>query len=188
MKLIDLVLDVHRRLDSAGIEHALGGALALGYYADPRGTLDGDLLVFVPVAGADAVVDVLRPTGFAPRTPPADSLPISGVRLLREGERVHIDLFFVVDERYGEIAARRRTVPFGPDHEPMPILAPEDIVLFKLSFGRAKDWGDVEDLLATTPDVDLDVVEDLLVHLRGPSMYPPVARLRALQRAIRGAG
>jgi hypothetical protein len=43
--LIDLVLDVHRRFEAAAIGHALGGALALGYYADPRGTLDGDLLV-----------------------------------------------------------------------------------------------------------------------------------------------
>jgi hypothetical protein len=64
----------------------------------------------------------------------------------------------------------------------MPILAPEDLVLFKLSFGRPKDWADIDALLVTTPDIDVDVVEDLLIHLRGPSLYPSIARLRAMAR------
>ena len=54
MSLIDLALRVHEHLDVAGIPHAFGGALALGYVAEPRGTVDIDLNVFVtaePSAG-----------------------------------------------------------------------------------------------------------------------------------------
>ncbi len=40
MGLIDLVVTVHDRLDQAGVAHAFGGALALAYVAEPRGTVD----------------------------------------------------------------------------------------------------------------------------------------------------
>jgi hypothetical protein len=186
VKLIDLVLDVHARLDEAGIDHALGGALAFGYYGDPRGTLDGDILVFLPGTEADRVTELLAPTGFVARPAPDDRLPISGVRLQRQGERIHIDLFFAVDQRYEEIAARRRTVPFGPDGTEMPILSADDLVVFKLSFGRPKDWVDLEALVVSTPDLHLDQIEDLVVDLRGPTLYPRVARLRDLHRRITG--
>ena len=35
-------------LDARGQEYALGGAIALGYWAAPRGTVDVDLTLFLP--------------------------------------------------------------------------------------------------------------------------------------------
>jgi hypothetical protein len=46
--------------------------------------------------------------------------------------------------------------------------------------GRDKDWTDLRSMAATGTEVDLAVVEDLLIRLRGPSMYPRVARGQAL--------
>ena len=40
---------LHDALDEAAIPHAVGGAIALGYYAEPRATIDVDINVFVPV-------------------------------------------------------------------------------------------------------------------------------------------
>lgn len=57
--------------------------------------------------------------------------------------------------------------------------------MFKLSFGRAKDWVDLAEIAKAVPDLDVDVVEELLVALRGPSMYPRVARFRAFFDARR---
>lgn len=185
MNLIDLVLDIHARLDDAGIEHALSGALAFGYYGDPRGTLDADLLVFLPTSEAQRVVDLMAPTGFAPTGPIGDRLPISGVALVKAGATIHVDLFFAIDARYSEIAARRRIEPFGPGRVPVPILSVHDLVLFKLSFGRPKDWVDLQTLLASTTDIDDELVEDLLLDLRGPSMHPQIARFRRMLREAR---
>lgn len=182
LTLVDLVLDIHARLDEAGIDHGLSGALAFGYYGDPRGTLDADILVFLPTSEAPRVVELLAPTGFEPTGPLAERLPITGVALVRPGATIHVDLFFAVDDRYAEIAARRRTEPFGPDRVPMPILSVHDLVLFKLSFGRPKDWVDLQTLLASTTDIDVDGVEDLLLDLRGPSMHPQIARFRRMLR------
>ena len=43
------LLAVHDALDGAGMPHAIGGAIALGYcVVEPRGTRDLDVNVFVP--------------------------------------------------------------------------------------------------------------------------------------------
>ena len=47
MTFVQFVIDVHSRLSSQGVAHAFGGALALAYVADPRGTVDVDV-VFPP--------------------------------------------------------------------------------------------------------------------------------------------
>ena len=44
----DAGLRLAEALQAAGIDHALGGALALGALGVPRGTLDVDVNVFVP--------------------------------------------------------------------------------------------------------------------------------------------
>ena len=40
MTFVDFVLQIHRTLARAEIAHAFGGALALAYVAEPRGTVD----------------------------------------------------------------------------------------------------------------------------------------------------
>jgi hypothetical protein len=184
MDVVALALDVHRALDAGGVAHAFGGALAFGYYAETRATVDVDVSVFVDIARVDAVVDLLRPIGL--ERVPNQRMPIGGVELRRAG-RDRCDLFSDLDPRYAEIRARCEVFPFGPEAVPMPFLSVEDVVMFKLSFGRPKDWVDLESLVAYNPGLDVEQIEDLLVHLRGPSMHPRLARLRAMI-ATRGGG
>jgi hypothetical protein len=40
MDVVALALDVHHALDAGGIAHAFGGALAFGYDAETRATVD----------------------------------------------------------------------------------------------------------------------------------------------------
>lgn len=55
--------------------------------------------------------------------------------------------------------------------------------VFKVSFGRPKDWVDLAVIADARPALGLDYIEDQFVALRGPTTYPEVARLRALLRA-----
>lgn len=185
MDVVALALDVHHALDGGGVAHAFGGALAFGYYAETRATVDVDVSVFVDVARTDEVVDLLRPIGLAPVE--QARMPIGGVELRREG-RDRCDVFPDLDPRYAEIRGRCQVFPFGPDRVPLPFLSVQDVVMFKLSFGRPKDWVDLQSLVAYNPDVDVDAIGDLLLHLRGPSMHPRLARLRALVAATRASG
>jgi len=41
----EVAVRLGRALDAASLDHAIGGAIALGVHGVPRGTLDGDLRV-----------------------------------------------------------------------------------------------------------------------------------------------
>lgn len=186
MTLVDLVLAVHDQLVSADISHAFGGALALAYVAEPRGTVDVDVNIFTPVAEIDAVLPVFAALELRPERPREEWVPIAGIRLRREDDLYPVDVFPSLDARYSQIERRRVLRPFGPDHQALPFLSAEDLVVFKLSFGRDKDWVDVRSIAQARPDLDLDYIEDQLVGLRGPSMYPRIVRLRRLVRVAGG--
>src|SRR2546421_720597 len=58
--LAEKVVVLHHALDGAGLPHAFGGALALGWCTQqPRGTADIDLNVFTPTTEVRAVLDAL---------------------------------------------------------------------------------------------------------------------------------
>lgn len=175
--LVELVLEVHDALTDASVGHAFGGALALGFLAEPRGTVDIDVNVFVDPNGRGAVDAALASLGYAAEE---DGAPMAGIRFSSVASSFPIDVFPSLHPRYAEVEARSVAHPFGPDARLLPFLSAIDLAVFKLSFGRPKDWVDLTSLAAAAPDLDIDAIEDLLVELRGPSMHPRVARLRAL--------
>lgn len=179
--MVTFVLEVHHALSAAGLSHAFGGALALAYVAEPRGTVDVDVNVFTPVEGIDTVLSAVAPLALEPDTDRTTWLPAAGVRL-RGAAGYPLDVFVSLDERYGEVERRRVSHPFGPDADLLPFLSAEDLVLFKLSFGRDKDWVDLRSIASARPGLDVDYVEGQLIGLRGPAMHPRLARLRRLLR------
>ena len=182
MSLVDLVVDVHRALVAAGQAHAFGGALALAYVAEPRGTVDIDVNVFALASEMDVVLGLFAPLGLTPERPRDEWLPIAGIRLRRSGGPYPVDVFPSLDERYDEIERRCVNHPFGPERLVLPFLSAEDLAVFKLSFGRAKDWVDLRAIARSRPQIDIDYIERQLVGQRGPGMHPRVVRLRALVR------
>jgi len=180
MTIIDVVVEVHELLTAACPRHAFGGALALAYYAEPRATVDIDVNVFPPDAELGAVVGALATAGYAADPPSPEPVPAAAIRFRREIDPFPVDLFPPLGRPYDEIADRIRWWPFGPQPVELPFLSVEDLTLFKLSFGRRKDWTDLEQLVASGTTLDVDYVERQLIELRGPTMYPRLARLRAL--------
>jgi hypothetical protein len=67
-------------------------------------------------------------------------------------ERTPVDLFFAYDAFHEAAAAARRVVPFADGT--IPILAPEHLVVCKVVFDRAKDWVDIDAILADGTAVD----------------------------------
>jgi hypothetical protein len=179
LPLDEKVRAVDRALRIAGVPHAFGGALALGYYATPRGTIDIDVNVFVPAAQAERVLDALAPLGV--ERPAASRL-----RDLRERGQVRLrwehtplDLFFSYDPLHERCAARARTVPFG-EGATLAILAAEDLAIFKVIFDRPKDWTDLAEMLfAQGASFDADYARDWLRRIL-PRDDERLARFEAL--------
>lgn len=183
MSLVDVVLELHRHLDDADICHAFGGALALAYVAEPRGTVDVDLNVFSSMAEIDTVLGVFEEIGLRPRQGREEWVPLAGIRLHRDTDPFPVDVFPALGERYTVIQRRCERHPFGPGGNQLPFLSAEDLTVFKLSFGRDKDWVDIRGIARARADLDVAYIEDLLIDLRGGSMYPRLARLRQLMRS-----
>jgi hypothetical protein len=182
----DVVWELHRLLDDLGVRHVYGGALALNYYATPRATIDVDVNVAVPFPEADSLVRELEKRGFRPDRTRTQWLPIAGVRLVRDdatGWLAVIDVFFSFDDYHEVVLDNARPLPMllpSGDRVDVPVMSADDLVVFKASFNRAKDWVDIRAMIDSGIPVDADYVDEHLVALRGPTMYPRVARIRRL--------
>lgn len=161
--LVDKVLALHDALDTAGLQHAFGGALALAYYThDPRATADVDVNVSVPASRAQMVFDAL-PTGVLWT---ADDLERSSrdeqVRLW--WDRTPVDLFFRAAPFHDGVAERSVTHQFAS--RSLPFVAADDLAVFKSLFSRPKDWLDIESMHAAG-SIDVDVVTRAVQSLIG---------------------
>lgn len=180
MNVIDLAVAVSRVLDAAGLPHAFGGALALNLYAEPRMTMDVDVSVFVPWEQRGQVLPLFEEIGFCAEPATTPAMPVAGIRLRSDVHREHLDVFFALDPVYDRVRDRSVMVAYGLNGERLPFFTAEDIVLFKLSFNRPKDWVDIQSVIRNGPVLDDRYIEQVLTEMRGPTMYPRVARLRAM--------
>lgn len=161
--LPEKVVAIHRQLDTAKVPHALGGALALAYYAEPRATVDIDVNVFVATDRWPQVRDALAPLGV--------DVTLDLAVLARDGQvrlwwgRNAVDLFFSNDEFHEEMRRGARRVPFG--QATLSILSPEHLAVCKAMFDRPKDWLDIEQMLVATDPIDLAEIERLLERMIG---------------------
>ena len=173
--LPEKVTAIDRALSAARIPHAIGGAIALAYYAEPRATVDVDVNVFVPTDRWPDVKTALRPLGI--------DLGLDESALARDGQvrlwwgRNPVDLFFSYDPLHAEMEKSTRRVPFSGTR--IPILAPEHLAICKAIFDRPKDWLDIEAMLIVTEPLDVDAIESWLTRLVGADDERP-AKLRAI--------
>ena len=179
----DQVVAVAEALEADGIPYAIGGALALGFAAEPRSTFDIDVNVFVDVS---RIGDVLR--CLAERL----VFQFDVARARHEAERdfqvridwngTFIDLFFAFSAFHEGVARRAHVYPFpGKD---LPVLSPEDLVCFKVMFNRPKDWVDIEKLLYfRDTDFDREYVKQALSDALGAD-DSALIRLQELMRSV----
>lgn len=182
--LPEKVIVIHETLGDLRIPHALGGALALAYYADPRATIDIDINVFVGVDQGKRVIDALSDLGIDSTVADIAALERDGQCRLWWGDNA-VDLFFAYDPFHEEMRKQIRRVPFAGIA--VPILAPEHLAVCKAIFDRRKDWIDIEQMLIAADDLDVASIEDWLERMVGEN-DPRLQRLRELQaRPLREA-
>jgi hypothetical protein len=177
--LPEKVVAIHEALDAAKVPHAIGGALALAYYAEPRATADVDVNVFVSTDDWPKVRDALEPLGVDV-TVDLPTLERDGQVRLR-WDRNPVDLFFSYDRFHETMRRETRRVPFA--ETTLPILAPEHLAICKAMFDRPKDWLDIEQILVATDPIDLNEIDSWLEQMVGDS-DPRIAKLEELKSRL----
>lgn len=178
--LPDKVIAVHEALHEARIPHAIGGALALAYYAEPRVTIDIDVNVFVPTERRQDVVDALASIGVSASDLDPAALQRDGQCRLWWGDNA-VDLFFAYDPIHEAMRKKARRVPFAGTT--VPILAPEHLAVCKAMFDRRKDWLDIEQMLVVGDDLDVSEIEQWLRRMVGET-DPRLKRLEELKAGL----
>ncbi len=155
-------------LANAGIAYAIGGALALAYYAAPRATVDVDINVFVPPRERlRQLLAVLATAGFTADTPETIERTASEDGQFRGRiEGIRVDVFVPAIPFYAEMASRTRQVPLLG--RPIDILSAQDLLTLKMMFFRRKDLADVEAVLRNPlPGLDVESIRAKLVEMVG---------------------
>jgi hypothetical protein len=176
----DRMLAVHDALRTAGLPHAIGGAIALGYCTlEARGTQDVDINVFVTPSRAREVFAAL-PDGVRVTARDLEVAERDGqVRLLWDA--TPIDVFFSVLPFHDEVERNIRQVSFGGST--IPVLDCTGLAVFKAMFARPRDWVDIEAMVeARSLDVD-EAMRWVREMLGDDQRVERLAELRALRRS-----
>jgi hypothetical protein len=149
--LVSKIISLHEMLDSIGLPHQFGGAIALAWYRNPRATTDIDINLTLPPEAAEPILQALALLGVTVTPEDGAAIAVDGqARLDWAGS--YLDVFFATTDLHFEMAERARVVRFGPVD--LPILAPEDLIICKAVFDRPKDWLDIEEMLRWGTRVD----------------------------------
>ncbi len=173
--LAERLLAVHDALAEAGLPHAIGGAIALGYCtAEPRGTRDLDVNVFVAQERFREVAEALPPEVSVTPSDIAVAERDGQVRLLWDD--VPIDVFLNNVPFHDEVQKSVREVEFMG--RTIPVIGCISLAVFKAMFDRTQDWADIESMVAKG-SIDLEVVTRWIGEMTGPHS-PRVRRLEQL--------
>jgi hypothetical protein len=172
---LEVLKAMGRLLDAAGIRYMLTGSVALNYYAMPRMTRDIDVVVDLGREDAERLVQLLVGEYYVDPDAVRQAVATRGMfNVIHAAFVVKVD--FVVrkdtDYRREEFARRRRIEVEG---QPLWIVAPEDLVISKLDWGRdtgsAVQRADVRNLLSSVPDLDQDYLERWTERLGLDALY-----------------
>jgi hypothetical protein len=169
-------------LEERAQEYALGGAIALGYWAAPRGTVDVDLTLFLPPERPSECIWILQDIG-------CELVTSQALASLREDgfcqvtfRNLRVDVFLPTLPFYETARKRRREVVLGTQR--IMIWDAETLAVFKMMFFRRKDVADVEQMLrAGGKDFDRPWVRSQIENIYG-SRDPRLAEWDELSREV----
>jgi hypothetical protein len=140
--------------------YALGGAMAVLFYAEPTRTYDLDVFVLLPQSDQSIVVltpvySWLQARGFEPR---AEHVMIHGVP---------VQLIPAYNDLVEAAVTEARVLDY--DDVPVRVTPPEHLIAIALQTGGGKRRERAHQMLETT-DIDRDTLDDLLSR---HSIQPP---------------
>jgi hypothetical protein len=153
---LELLLDVTRRLEEAGLEYMLTGSMALNHYAQPRMTRDIDIVIALLFKDLELLPRVFgEDFYFSEEAARGAVLNQSSFNLIHNESLVKVDFMIRKREDYRlvEFERRQRIEVMG---QSLWIVSKEDLILSKLDWAREslsqRQLSDVENLLATGVD------------------------------------
>jgi len=155
---LDVLLDVCRRLDSAGVDYMLTGSMAMNYYAVPRMTRDIDLVIALSQEKVATLVQSLQPDYMIVEQAVRDAVAADFMfNAIHEDAVIKVDFVCRKNEEFRRLEFQRRQ-QVTVAGERLWIVSREDLVLSKLVWARdsgsAAQQADIRNLLDGSLDDD----------------------------------
>ena len=118
-RLASRIVRLHEMLDSLGVPHQFGGALALAWYRNPRATTDIDVNITLPPEAAAPVLGAMATLGVTVTAAGRALIARDGqARLDWDGS--YLDVFFATIGFHLDMAAPGPHGPLRADGHPDP--------------------------------------------------------------------
>lgn len=165
--VVDVAKHLAAGLEAEGHEYALGGALALGYWATPRGTVDVDVTIYLSTDKPSECVWVLQQLGCDFSASDAHHSIVEHRFCQVEYGGFRVDVFLPSMPFYSTAYERRRAVDM--DGQTVFVWDAETLCVLKMMFFREKDNADLLEVLNVQQEkLDRDWVRNELVGICGP--------------------
>jgi hypothetical protein len=175
---------VHNSLDEAGLDHAVGGALALARHVyPPRGTVDIDLNLTADPREPSRILSALPSQVLIHRGAAEQIRSVNQVRLWWRSAELDtpIDLFLPASPVYHRLVVERAQPALFLGAE-IKVLTATDLMVFKMLFDRRKDWADIESLIRADAGDPIEAA-DWVAQIVGPA-DPRLAKLQDIRDEV----
>ncbi len=144
-------------LDSLGVRWGIGGSVASSAYGEPRATNDVDVVALLDVHGARELTRLLGPTFYADSDAAAAAAQQRRrFNVIDQRSFIEVDIFIPPAGPLGDGQLQRVVrLELMASAPPLPVLAPEDVILQTLAWYRAggevseRQWRDIVSVLRT---------------------------------------
>ena len=176
----EVLKEVCRRLEGAGIPYMITGSIAANFYAVPRMTRDIDIVVEIHKEDINKITDLFKDDFYIERESISEAIEKQGMfNILHNEYVIKIDFIVRKESSYRKLEFQRRhSVAF--EGQRMFIVSPEDLILSKLFWARDSlsemQLGDVRNLLGMVKDIDFKYLEQWVQSLGLEEVYPKVRK------------
>lgn len=176
---IELLKDIARRLEDAGIEYMMTGSMALAFYSTPRMTRDIDIILQVSYADVGKIVALFKKDFYIDENSVRQAVRDQSMfNIIHNESVIKVDFIIRKDEEYRkEEFLRKRKITI--EGFQVSIVSPEDLILSKLVWAKtsqsALQLRDVKQMMLNAKQIDHEYltkwsktlgVEELLTSVR----------------------
>src|SRR3989338_7137544 len=159
----EVLKEVCRRLEVAGIPYMITGSIATNFYAVPRMTRDIDIVIEVRKQDVDKVMALFENDFYIDRGSVSEAIEVQGLfNILHNEYVIKVDFIVRKESLYRKLEfQRKRSADF--EGQKIWIVTPEDLILSKLFWAKDSlseiQLGNVKNLLRMVKDLDVVYLE-----------------------------
>jgi hypothetical protein len=177
---LEVLNEVARRLDAAGIAYMLTGSTAANFYAVPRMTRDIDIVVDLSERDVERFIRAFENDHYLEPATVRQAVKNRGMfNVIHDRYVIKVDFVVRKDTPYRRKEFSRRK-KVAVDGQVLYVVAPEDLILSKLAWAKdAKSeiqLGDVRNLLQSVKRLDRRYLARWAKRLRVGSLYRKAAQ------------